>query len=88
MKLWYIVLPSLCFIASTQLPAWADIARPPPPGDQGTAIAAVLVLVACVFGGLWVARRIRRKNSPVDHKLAVGKPLTPISDSRPPSESV
>jgi len=88
MILRYIVLPSLCFIASTQLPAWADIARPPPPGDEGTAIAAILVLAGCVFGGLWVARRIRRKNSSTDHKLAAGKPVETISDARPPSESV
>jgi len=88
MKLEAIAPAMLSFVISTPGPVLADISRPPPPGGIGTFMAAILVLLACVFGGLWFARRIRRKKLLEDHAFAAAKPSEPGASPQPASKSV
>ena len=72
----------LCSTASNPLPVLADIS-PPIPGAIGTFIPAILMILACVFAGLWLARKVRRKNLLEDRTLAKAIPSEPDSSSQP-----
>ena len=76
----------LCVSVSNPLPLWADIS-PPIPGAIGTFIPAILLILACVFGGLWLARKLRRKNLLEDRTLARAKPSEADSSAQPGTKS-
>ena len=76
----------LCVTVSNPLPVWADIS-PPIPGAIGTFFPAILVILACVFAGLWLARKLRRKNLLEDRTLATAKPSELDSSPQPGTKS-